>query len=785
LAERLRRDLESLTAAEEAAGLAGERVAHWWKELGDAAETALTQQSLDSLLREALLAMKQVVNADAVALLIADESQRELIARAAVGLPAEIEIAPGIRIGQGMAGRVMETRRPFIVHDLSKIQVASATLRDSGLVSIVAVPLLSGDRLVGVLHAGSHERARFHTGDARLMELMASRLAGAIERVRLFEQERAARLSAEHLADRLTRMQQITSQLAAVSTAEEAGAVLAETLTSDVPGSEVRWSSVWLVREDHLEAVQAGTMSVDPGIFGHMSLTADSPLAAVVRSKRPAFVSDRQERKALFPSLDSLATVSESFAILPILLQGECEGILVVAYPHPHRFLPDEQAFLTAVVVQTSQAFERARLYSHQVQLAEMTSFFAEAAKMLAEAPDFSQTMSRLAHLALRGLGDICLIDVVGEDGTISRMVALHKDPRLQQFVRRLATDFTPDPAGGHPAVEVIRTGKTRWGDEMSEEFLRSTTRNEDHFSLTKTLGFRSYLAVPLISDDEVLGSMTLVSCTRPFKQEDVSFAEQLARQVAAVVDNAKRYDVTFKTSRILQASLLPQELPLIDGLEIHTTYVPGTRALDIGGDFYDVIPLPSGKVGFMVGDVAGHDRGAAAMMGHLRSAARALMGQVDGPAELLEALQWSWTLLGFERIATGIFGELDCSTGELVIASAGHYPPLLVEPGPEWKFLQVESSPVLGAFSSEVEEWRGYFEQGSVLLLYTDGAIDERTVGSDMSMRRLAEIATDGELDPGTMCERIIDRLEVDGIDDIALMAIRRSQSSAQRMEH
>ena len=152
-----------------------------------------------------------------------------------------------------------------------------------------------------------------------------------------------------------------------------------------------------------------------------------------------------------------------------------------------------------------------------------------------------------------------------------------------------------------------------------------------------------------------MLGALTVVSVDRGLKQEDVAFAERLAGHVAAVVDNARRYESTLETSQVLQQSLLPQALPEIAGLEVAYRYLPATRGLEVGGDFYDLVALSDRRVSFLIGDVAGHDRQAAAVMGQLRSATRVLVGQVSDPAELIGALQQSWGLLGFDRIATAL----------------------------------------------------------------------------------------------------------------------------------
>lgn len=771
-----REEVEILLEADRAAQIAGESAARWWRGLVDAAENAVTSDSLDELLRDALESMRRGLAADAVALLLTDEAEGELIARAASGLSEEITLGLGIRSGEGMAGQVMAQRQPLIVDDLSLIAVVSPVLRDSGLRSVVAVPLLSDGRVLGVVYAGSRLLARFAPADALVLELIANRLAGAIRRVQSFEAEHAARTEAEQLATRMGQMQAITSALVGTSTVEDTATVLAESMSSHVPGDQHRWGSVWMVRGDRIELASDLRLSPAAVGIGPVPLDSSLPLAVAVRDGKPIYVTNAAQAVSEFASLADVPGVSDSFAVLPILLGERCCGALVVAFDTDHNFDAAERSFMAAVVDQAAQALDRAGLYAQLSDLADMSSFFAEAAKVLAEASSFADTLERLATLALPALGDICLIDVVGEQGELERMVARHRDPSLQHLVDRLRTHYPPQRSGPHPAAEVSRIGSVRWSGRMTDEFLRSTTINNAHYEITKALGFRSYLAVPLKSGGHLLGSVTFVSSGRSFGPRDASFAQLLAQQVAAVVYNARRSDSALQTSRILQHSLLPQHLPDIPGVRIETRYLAATRGLEVGGDFYDLFLLPNQQVGFSIGDVAGHDRHAAALMGQLRSASRALAGQVSSPAELISALRRSWELLDIDRITTALFAQLDPGSGDIVMASAGHYPPLLI--GPEMtRFLPVPPTTPLGAPAAPVQQWSGILDQGQVLLLYTDGAIDERYAGSTASMEKLAEVASNGDLDPASVCKRVVELLDEDRIDDVALLAVSRDE--------
>ncbi len=199
-----------------------------------------------------------------------------------------------------------------------------------------------------------------------------------------------------------------------------------------------------------------------------------------------------------------------------------------------------------------------------------------------------------------------------------------------------------------------------------------------------------------------------------------------------------------------------------------------------MGGDFYDVLTLPTRRVLFVVGDVAGHDRAAAAQMGHLRSAVRTLASQAARPSALISALRAAWRMLGFDRVATAVVGLLDRSSGDLLVASAGHYPPLLVTTTSA-TFLPLVPGPLLGVDAPDVAEWRGTLHLGQVLLGYTDGAVDERAAGSERGMARLAQVAAEGAVTPLAVCDRVVAAIAAERADDVALLAVAVQQKGAR----
>jgi phosphoserine phosphatase RsbU/P len=232
--------------------------------------------------------------------------------------------------------------------------------------------------------------------------------------------------------------------------------------------------------------------------------------------------------------------------------------------------------------------------------------------------------------------------------------------------------------------------------------------------------------------------------------------------------------------ARALQRSLLSGDLPVGRGLEIGVVYRPGVRGLEVGGDWYDAFWLTEGRTaGLVVGDVVGRGLDAAAAMGQLRSAVRALASTGLGPGRLLDALDAYARRHGVGRMATVAYGELDLESLELRLACAGHPPPLLVAGGETARFVWDGRSPPLAAHRAGVRrrpETTIGLLAGSTAVFYTDGLVERRTSSLDAGMERLraaAELA--GDDDPAGLTSRLARELHSSGQDDdVCLLAVR-----------
>ena len=434
--------------------------------------------------------------------------------------------------------------------------------------------------------------------------------------------------------------------------------------------------------------------------------------------------------------------------------------------------------FAVAVVLRAGSGMVRDALLRQLAVAHRAQRFLLDAATVIMDANGYRETLRSLAAVAIPTLGDICLIDVVDERGDLARVAAAHNDPAHAELIDELRRAYPPDASGSHPSVQAMRERQSVWAREVTDEFLRRATRDQRHLEILRALNITSFMAVPLVAGDEVMGCLSLLCgrSGRTLGPDDVALAEQLARQVAQVIAKQRRYDAVRAISHTLQASLLPTEAPHIDGLDIAVRYVPGTRDAEVGGDFWDVVALPSGKAAILIGDVTGHDAVAAATMAQLRSVCRALRPSTQSPADLIDALQRTWDQLGLERVATASFADFDPASGALRIASAGHTAPILITGGTA-SVVNVDPTPPLGAAAIAASNWVGELPVGATLVFYTDGLVEDRYRDVEDGIRRLVRTAVSA---PVTDAAELADRLltcipDDDRSDDVALLVVRR----------
>ena len=441
-----------------------------------------------------------------------------------------------------------------------------------------------------------------------------------------------------------------------------------------------------------------------------------------------------------------------------------------------------------------SVAFDITSRVETELELSEREAvqrFMAETGTLLTTSLDFPESFEHLARLSVPFLGDLCVVDVA--DGlTIRRVAAVHADPACQPLVERLEKEFPPAPTGAHPAVSVIRGGKAEFASDMSEEFLRATTRSEEHYAIACALDFTSYMCVPLTARGRILGAMTLVSAgsRRRFTREDLHFAEEFARRAALAIDNARLYSERDHVARALQASLLPPSLPEIPGVEVAARYVAAGEGNEVGGDFYDVFQARRNSWCFAIGDVAGKGPEAAAVAGLARHTLRAAALHARRPKQMLRTLHEALmrdeaSADRFCTVCCGLLRRTDAGV-ELSLSCAGHPLPIVARTSGAVETIECRGTLLGLADPVRLQDQIVPLAPGDVAVLYTDGATEaHQTPDALFGEERLAQLI--GDCAP-KRADEIADRLLSEVVafgpaeprDDIAILVLKVAASSS-----
>ncbi|KAF4410722.1 ATP-binding SpoIIE family protein phosphatase, partial [Streptomyces lycii] len=339
----------------------------------------------------------------------------------------------------------------------------------------------------------------------------------------------------------------------------------------------------------------------------------------------------------------------------------------------------------------------------------------------------------------------------------------------------------TAEVAPGSPLAEVLRGVRPVFGDSETAADAIPALLGRDHFIPD---GRRAVLA-PLRGRRRVIGAAVFLRLPdRPaFEPDDLLVAAQLATHTALGVDKAVLYGREAYIADALQRAMLPDSLPQPTGVRLASRYLPAAETARVGGDWYDAIPLPGSRVALVVGDVMGHSMTSAAIMGQLRTTAQTL-AQLDlPPQEVLHHLDEQAQRLGSDRMATCMYAVYDPVAHRIVIANAGHPPPVLLHLGGRAEVLRVPPGAPIGVGGVDFEAVELDAPAGATLLLYTDGLVESRLRDVWTGIEQLREklVATARLTGPDhppplePLCDEVLDMLGPgDRDDDIALLAAR-----------
>ncbi|WP_370268119.1 SpoIIE family protein phosphatase [Streptomyces sp. V4I8] len=421
----------------------------------------------------------------------------------------------------------------------------------------------------------------------------------------------------------------------------------------------------------------------------------------------------------------------------------------------------------------------------------------SEAGARIGTTLDVRRTAHELAQTAVPRLADFVTIDL--PEAVLRGEESAHPRNDLRRTVVHGIRDDCPfSPVGQQveygPTTPQLRSLTS--GQAVLEPDLKAAAGwlpEDPELSEQLLSQVHSLIAVPLLARGAVLGLVGFYRSAQssPFEDDDRSLAQELAARAALSIDNARRYTRERTMSLALQRNLLPHGLPDQDAVDVAHRYLPAES--DVGGDWYDVIPLSGARIGLFVGDVVGHGMLSAATMGRLRTAARSFAELDFSPDEVLTHLDNLVGRLDREDPASdgaGIIGATclyaiyDPTSQQCTMARAGHPPPALAHPDGRVFFPELPPGPPLGLGHLPFEAVEVHLPEGSQLVLYTDGLIEDRNRDVDVVLDKLRGTLAHLERTPEETCQVILDTVAPAGpCDDIALLVARTHAFDPQRI--
>ncbi|MFG2895267.1 SpoIIE family protein phosphatase [Streptomyces sp. NPDC048248] len=449
--------------------------------------------------------------------------------------------------------------------------------------------------------------------------------------------------------------------------------------------------------------------------------------------------------------------------------------------------LEDPQGRVLGVADLVVDVTDRYRAATEAAEARRRLALIADGSARIGTTLEVAQTARELAEVIVPELADVVAVDVL--DSVLDEHSTASADgPVLFRALALKAAYSTEavqaaDPPGhiasyaaDRVATETVRTGRPLLISHADDNDLARIARDGHAATLLARAGVHSYMSLPLTARGHTLGFLGLTRARNlvPFAEDDLALAGELASRAAVCIDNARSHQSVRNAAETLQRSLLPSHPPRLPGLQIASRYRPAQATYEIGGDWYDVLPLDGDKTALVVGDVMGSGLDAAATMGRLRTATRVFADLDLEPAQALQHLDKITS--GLEHyIATCVYATYDPRRAECHIANAGHPPPVLVRSGKHPELLDLPTGAPLGVGGVAFETTTFGLDPGDQLVLYTDGLVETRQHPIDERLETLRHLLEVPHCSLEETCDRLLRELRrPDDPDDVALLVCR-----------
>ena len=367
-------------------------------------------------------------------------------------------------------------------------------------------------------------------------------------------------------------------------------------------------------------------------------------------------------------------------------------------------------------------------------------------------------------------------IDAASFRSDLRRVDAMVLSPQVKDVLRRLYPVQQRYVAAAESLASLARRDPVAARAQLAEFTGVFAQLEQVQAAVTAQLGAEATATQYRAEHDERAARWRIAAASMGTLAGLIGFTWLLNRLSGALAMMATRERGVAET---LQQALLPEALPHLPGVRLAARYVPGGTGTQVGGDWYDVIPLPTGAVGLVMGDVAGHDLRAASVMGQLRNALRAYIGEGLPPDEVLSRLNRLCLAQAPDEMATCLYAVLDPVASTLVVANAGHYPPVVVDGGGRAHTLdQLVCAPIGAVRDARYTAVSHQLTPGGTLALFTDGLVERRGESVDHGLRRLEQLLGAPSHDLDGLCDGVIEGLlgSQPPSDDVALLLVRPS---------
>ncbi|MGZ4349080.1 MAG: SpoIIE family protein phosphatase [Solirubrobacteraceae bacterium] len=408
----------------------------------------------------------------------------------------------------------------------------------------------------------------------------------------------------------------------------------------------------------------------------------------------------------------------------------------------------------------------------------------AQTLRTLADKPDLPGMLEAIADAAVPSLADWAAVNMVEGSGEIHTQAIAHRDPDKVRLGWYLNQRWPAEHHESSGLGAVIRTGEPLLVHEITDEMLARRAQDPEHLGILREVGLNSAMIAPILSGERILGALSFISCTsRRFDARDLELACDLGRQTGVIIDSAELQAAQSHIAQTLQADLIPRSLPAVEGWELSSVYRAAGRAVEAGGDFYDLLSFEGGWAA-VIGDVVGKGAEAAALTALARYTLAAIVEATGDLTYAMRVLNRRLRQRGDDyRSLCTVAAVLVTPDEQVTILSAGHPLPVLRRDGAAWPVGR--PSPMLG-FVEDVELLSTPVEvqPGDQIVLYTDGVLD--AIGSDERFGEARLLETVRMLALGAGAAGILEAIERfrdrDQADDIAILSLTREPVPAAR---